>query len=30
VLLEWQWNQKKARQEEARLGRRGGEKAKAY
>lgn len=30
VLLEWQWNQKKAKQEEARLGRRGGEKAKAY
>lgn len=30
VLLEWQWNQKKAKQEEARLGRRGGDKAKVY
>jgi len=30
VLLEWQWGQKKAREEEARLGRRGGDKAKAH
>jgi ditrans,polycis-polyprenyl diphosphate synthase len=30
VLLEWQWNQKKAKQEEARLGRRGGDKSKAH
>jgi len=30
VLLEWQWSQKKAREEEARLGRRGGDKAKAH
>jgi ditrans,polycis-polyprenyl diphosphate synthase len=30
VLLEWQWGQKKARQEEARLGRRGGDKSKAH
>jgi ditrans,polycis-polyprenyl diphosphate synthase len=30
VLLEWQWNQKKARQEEGRLGGRGVEKSKAH
>jgi ditrans,polycis-polyprenyl diphosphate synthase len=29
VLLEWQWGQKKAKQEEARLGRRGANKSKA-
>lgn len=30
VLLEWQWGQKKAREEEARLGRRSGERLKAH
>jgi ditrans,polycis-polyprenyl diphosphate synthase len=30
VLLEWQWGQKKAREEEARLGRRGGDRVKAH
>ena len=30
VLLEWQWGQKRAREQEARLGRRGGDKAKAH